>query len=55
MMKAPLTLFSLAVAAGVSGQAMAQDSKGEILVLLSSEKCYAAGRWQNRTHRLLPE
>ena len=37
MMKAPLTLISLAVAAGMSGQAMAQDSKGEILVLLSSE------------------
>ncbi len=37
MMKAPITLISLAVAAGMSGQAMAQDSKGEILVLLSSE------------------
>jgi len=37
MMKTPLTLISLAVAAGMSGQAMAQDSKGEILVLLSSE------------------
>lgn len=37
MMTAPLTLISLAVAAGISGQATAQDSKGEILVLLSSE------------------